>query len=321
MPKYFTPRSFLNFLSSSLFKSLICLLLFFRNLAMKRIKHFFLVLSLVLITNSCEENGIFFPPSENNGVFEVTIDGEVFTTSEVSFVNDDSTLGITAIKSETQEIFTLVVEDYAARSFSFEGINNVASYIQNDPVSADIWSTFGETSSRGNIAFTNIDFVNNTVSGTFSFIGKNLLTDSSKAFSNGTFTNIPRTNLPISQDDFTAKVDGVAFNDTTLFASSITLGSTELISINANTAISEAISLTLNADITPGEYDFGSIGTYPSALYNVNNGAFIGDGKLNITNHDTGAKRISGTFSFDASPLTGATPSYTITEGTFSVSY
>lgn len=288
---------------------------------MNRIKHFLLLLSLVFVTNSCEENGIFFPPSENSGVFEVIIDGEVFTTTEASYVYDGETIGITATKTGTNEIFTLVVEYFDLGSFSFEGINNVATYIQNDAVSANIWSTFGETASRGNIQFTSINSANNTVSGTFSFIGKNLLTDSSKAFSNGSFTNIPRTVIPVSQDSFSAKVDGVIFEDTSLFASEITLGSTQLISINANTTTSDAIGLTIPADISPGEYDLGGLTTYPTALYNTNNGAFLGEGKLVITNHNTAIKKITGTFNFDASPLTGATPNYVITEGEFSVSY
>ena len=290
---------------------------------MKRIKHFFILFSFIFITNSCEENGIFFPPSENNGVFEVTIDGEIFTTSDANFVTDGDDLVITAIKTDTDEIFTLRVESFELRSFSFEGVNNVATYILNDPVSADIWSTFGETSSRGNIKFTDINFDNNTISGTFSFIGKNLSTASSKAFSNGSFSNIIRSSQPISEDTFTAKVDGIVFQEISLFTTANTIGTTNLISITANKSLNETISLNLNEDITPGEYDFGSFITqsYPTGLYTIDDDIYEADGKIIITSHDTNAKKISGTFNFDASPVISTTVAHSITEGAFSVSY
>ncbi|MDG1398358.1 MAG: DUF6252 family protein [Polaribacter sp.] len=288
---------------------------------MKRTLYFLFVLSFVFIINSCQENGIFFPPSENSGVFEVTIDGVLFTSSKVSFVNDDNTLILTAVKSETDETLTLVVEDFRIGSFSFEGVNNVASYIQSDLISSKVWTTFGETSSRGNIVFTDIDYVENTVSGTFSFIGKNGLAGSSKAFSNGTFTKIIRSDIPVSQDNFKAKVDGVSFEDTTLFSNSITLGNKDYIRITANKTMTEAIDLTLSADIIPGEYDLGSLSAYPAALYNINGESFDGLGKLVVLSHDTTAKRITGTFNFEAISLTSGISSYDISEGEFSVSY
>ena len=290
---------------------------------MKRITYFFLFLSFVFITNSCEENGIFFPDSENNGVFEVTIDGTIFSTNEVSFTSDNENLVITAIDTNTNEIFTLTVEDYNIGGFSFEGVNNIATYVQNDPISAGTWSTFGETASRGNIEFTNIDFVNNTISGTFSFIGKNTATGSSKAFSNGSFSNIIRSTSSFSEDNFTAKVNGVIFDEISLFGNSITVGSTELISISANKSLTESISFNLNADITPGEYDFGSFVTqsYPIGQYAVSGNIYEAEGKITITSHNATAKTISGNFNFDASPITNTTPVFSITEGAFSVSY
>lgn len=291
---------------------------------MKRINYIFVLLTLVFITNSCEENGIFFPPSDNEGVFEVTIDGETFTTTQANFVTDNSDIVITAIKTETNEIFTLAVESFDTRNFSFEGINNVATYIQNDPVSAGIWTTFSETSSRGNITFTDINFVDNTVSGTFSFIGKNSVTNSSKAFSNGTFTNIPLSNQPVSADSFSAKVDGVDFVDISLFATPITIGTTNLISISANSSLSETINFNLNADIIPGEYDFGSVftQTFPTGQYSTSvTDTYVADGKLIITSHDTTAKKIAGTFSFEAIDILSSAVVHTITEGEFNVSY
>lgn len=290
---------------------------------MKRILNLLIVSCFALNFSSCEENGIFFPPSEDNGLFEVTIDDAVFTTSASNFYIDDDILVITSINTTTDEIFTLRVENYSVGSFSFEGINNVATYIKNDPVSAGIWSTFGETSSRGNITFTDIDLSSNTISGSFSFIGENEVLGNSIAFANGKFTDIPRSSQPVSKDNFTAKVDGVVFEDISLFANEITIGSTDLISISANRSLSETIGINLNADITPGEYDFGSFITqsYPTGQYSVNGNTYEAEGKLTITSHDTTAKRISGTFNFDATDILTGTPIHSITDGDFNVSY
>ncbi|WP_397445114.1 DUF6252 family protein [Polaribacter sp. R77954] len=291
---------------------------------MKRIHYFLVLLCFVFATNSCEENGIFFPPSENNAFFEVIIDGELFTTTEANFTTDGDHIAINAIKTDSGEVFTLSVEGFAIGSFSLEGINNTASYIQNDPVSAGVWTTFGETSSRGNITFTDINFVNNTVSGTFSFIGKNDVLESSKAFSNGSFSNIPISTQPVFEDSFAAKVDGVVYQEISLFASSITIGTKNLININANKTLTETITFNFNETITPGEYDFGSFSnqTYPTGSYTDDLGnTYEAVGKITITSHDTSAKIISGTFNFNATPVASTTVAHAITEGSFRVSY
>lgn len=291
---------------------------------MKRIKHFFFLLILAVITNSCEENGIIFPPSNNNGVFEVTIiGGETFSTTEANFITDNDNIVITAIKTDTDETFTLAIESFDIGTFSFEGVNNIATYIKNDPISAGVWSTFGETVSKGNVEFTAINYTDNTVSGRFNFSAKNSATNSSKAFTEGEFTNIPISTQPVSKDSFTAKVDGVVYEEISLFATPITIGSTNLISITANRSFSENINFNLNENITSGEYDFGSFITqsYPTGQYVVGGNIYVADGKITITSHDTNAKKIAGTFNFDATPVTSATPVHSITEGSFNVSY
>ncbi|WP_439131162.1 DUF6252 family protein [Polaribacter sp.] len=290
---------------------------------MKRLYYLLILIFIVFIANSCEDNGVFFPPSENNAVFEVTIDNELFTTTEANFMIDGDKIVINAIKTNTDEVFTLNVENFDVRSFSFEGINTTASYVDNNPASAGIWTTFGETSSRGNITFTAIDFVKNTVSGTFSFIGKNEVTESSRAFSNGSFSNIPKSTRPILKDSFTAKVDGLLFEEVSLFGNAVTIGTSNLISINAHKSATETIRFNFKDTILPGEYDFGSAAnqTYPTGQYLVDGNIYEAAGKLTITSHDTSTKKIVGTFNFDAISATSTDVAHAITEGAFSISY
>lgn len=91
---------------------------------MKNIISFFILVSFASMLSSCEETGIFFPTSSNTdstGVFQVSINGGVFSTENVSFTSDGVDLLISAIKIETNESFTLKVNDFSTSSFSFEG--------------------------------------------------------------------------------------------------------------------------------------------------------------------------------------------------------
>ncbi len=284
-------------------------------------------MSFTFLISACEENGIFFPSkatSQSKGLFEVIIDGDVFSTENASFTSDGVDIFINAKKPETNEIFTLKVDDFTISSFSIEGENTVASYIKNNAGSDDIWTTSNETSSRGNIEFTAIDFVDNRVSGKFNFIGKNLSTGSSRAFTNGVFTNVPKSESLITDDIFTAKIDGVVYEDISLFGNLVSVGSSDLIMINANKSLTETIGITIPSTILVGEFDLGSFTsqTEPTAQYTLDGDIYVANGKIVIANHDKISKLISGTFQFEASSLTSNnTPSFSITEGEFSISY
>jgi predicted small lipoprotein YifL len=45
---------------------------------MKSFVYFLLIATFFATITSCQENGIFFPKAENNGTFEVIIDGTLF---------------------------------------------------------------------------------------------------------------------------------------------------------------------------------------------------------------------------------------------------
>ena len=152
----------------------------------------YLSIILLFLVFACAEDGLFFPESESEGTFQVTIDAVLFSTDDVSFTSDGVDIFINAVNSRTKESFTLKVDDFKVGDFSFEGANNIASYIINTAE----WTTFNSISSRGSIQFTEIDFVKNTVSGTFSFIGKNNDTGNAIAFSNGSFNKVPKSLLP-----------------------------------------------------------------------------------------------------------------------------
>ncbi|MBU3010942.1 hypothetical protein KO506_05980 [Polaribacter vadi] len=289
---------------------------------MKYIKAFSLFLSFLLIFSSCEENGIFFPSYENNANFQATFDGETFLTTDVNFTLEGEYLFVNAIDATTNESFTLRIDTYDLGVFSFEGLNNVATYAEDKANSSDVWTTFSETSSRGTIEITNIDYVYNTISGNFNFIGRNSISGSSKAFLSGSFNEVPKGDFPIGNESFTAKINGVEYDEISLFGNLVTIGNNKLITIDANKSATETISITVPYNVLVGEYNFGSFAaqTYPTAQYTVNGLTYEADGKITILSHNTTTNDIVATFEFTASS-TSSTEVFSITEGQLNLSY
>lgn len=81
----------------------------------------------------------------------------------------------------------------------------------------------------------------------------------------------------------------------------------------------EDIQLFLPKDITAGTYDFPSIqGKYQE---NDEQFGFATNGTLTIDSHRTTNKTIKGSFHFTTKPAIEGDPSFTITDGSFNVSY
>ena len=123
-----------------------------------------------------------------------------------------------------------------------------------------------------------------------------------------------------STESFFAKVDGVEFVETMVtkmdFSGSLT--------ISGSTSSSSALAITVPNTITPGSYSIDLTtykGQYNNADVSPTVSTVADSGTITISAHDTTAKTIVGTFSFVSSPLMGTTPQYTITDGSFSVSY
>ena len=292
--------------------------------AMKNIT--ILLLFFTIIFLSCEDAGLSIPTQPNSQIesgFEVSFDGKEFFTENVDYTSDGIDIFINAVKPETNEIFTIKIPNFSFGTFDLEGTTNIATYINNDPFSADIWSTFDGGSSEGKVNFTDIDEVNNTVSGTFSFLGENLSSGAKKEFTLGRFTNVSKSILPVSDNKFSAKIDGQEYKDISLFGSLVSVGGNELIMISANRSLTETIGISLESDISVGTYSFGSFisQSYPTAQYTINGSTYEADGEIIITQHDTVKKIISGTFEFIASPFISTTPNFNVTDGVFSISY
>lgn len=135
-------------------------------------------------------------------------------------------------------------------------------------------------------------------------------------------TTTPVTFTP----SFSAKVDGVNFNETIYTATESTAQGRISIAASENNSF-PSIGMSFSNTIAPGTYSFNGftvIGLYnvsqqTSGMYSTANGS----GTLTITSHDTANDKIVGTFSFVANPApgSGASGSHNITEGSFSAQY
>lgn len=127
-------------------------------------------------------------------------------------------------------------------------------------------------------------------------------------------------------DEFFAKVDGANFNETLLTV----MESAGTINITASENASfPSMGLQFPSDITPGNYTFsGQVGDY-RGIYNTGSNfdqmfyAEGGVGSIQIISHDLTGRFIQGIFNFNAIPVDvgQSTPTYSITAGSFAVSY
>jgi Family of unknown function (DUF6252) len=182
-------------------------------------------------------------------------------------------------------------------------------------------------SATGTVTIASIDTINHLVSGSFQFTLMNPSDNSTKSVTSGVFSYVPYTGgtgnatpPPTSTDTLRALTDGNPFNP---FQITTDASSGQLV-IAGITSDGTTMALLMPDNVTPGSYslDFGT-GMY-IGIFNPP-GVTIGlvsqaNGTLTIISHDMVAKRIIGTFSFIASPISSGTP-VTITLGYFSVSY
>lgn len=306
---------------------------------MSRAKLTYVFLFSILLTafNSCNiepyegevsEDGTSSEGNET-GVFKVDFDNETYTAETVSATILDNVINISGLRSSSQDVFTINVFATTTGTYPL-GVTqnqvevNAIAYI--DSGTGNVWSSVKDfITQQGEITITEIDEVNKTISGTFFFTGYNTFQET-KGFTNGVFTKISYdTDVSTSDNDnaFFAKIDDVEFVEDGIGGALLSLpGTPSIITISATKTSLETISISVNADIAIGTYDFSTLNT-PMGQYNLSltEGVVSDSGTLKITSHDTTNKRIIGTFSFSASSILGTGSSYEITEGSFDVTY
>ncbi|WP_298419559.1 DUF6252 family protein [uncultured Kordia sp.] len=290
-------------------------------------------------TNPVDPNNPGDPNNPNNpttGTFQVDINGETYVAdmAGAAYIND--VVNITAFRNNNEETITITFKANQTGIYELGVANpgeffvNGAGYVPEAGANGFVSALEGNMIPQGEINLLEIDEVNQTLSGTFSFTAYREETAGNVEvleFTNGNFANITYSgdfgDIDNPSNSFFAKVDGVEFVEDAVNGVEV-LGAFNTIGITAIKNSFETIGLTVPNDITPGEYTFGDPGDgTPVGQYNVSQTeTFIAEGTLIITVHNTESNRIEGTFSFTARPFLGdPNPTYDITEGTFGVSY
>lgn len=253
-------------------------------------------------------------------VFKADFSGSTWTGTEAQAVVSTNFISIGATKADGSTFAILV---NATAPGTYPANQNLVTYT---PATTEFsyWSFNQDNPSEntGSVTITNIDRVNNTVSGTFNFRGywSDTTTTAILAvdFTNGVFTNIPFIPNTATGDNFFAKVDGNEFVDTLLTGIEASSGPDVWLNVDAVDASLNHVTIAFKKSMGTGTYTLtGGLSdnakcsfSTPDIDYNATSGT------LTITSLTT--DRVKGTFSFVGTE--GATTK-TVTEGTFDVGY
>lgn len=294
------------------------------------------------------------PTTPATASFKATVNGTNKVASQASAIYNETVVNITGVNPDGSFITISLpgnsgVGTYTIPDTEPTGFAPTAAYSATTSGSAagfvavsDGYGQFADIAAytdNYSVTITEVDTQNHTISGTFRFTGVRF-TDPSNPTStaietvsvtNGEFTDISYNTAPptTSGNAFAAKIDGQNFAVTSISAYSNPApmpGMSAMITISGRKSASEAISISMPANITAGTYTTSAIPsmTGSTIMYTHDatpTGTLTAVGNLTIISHDTTAKKIKGSFNGTASPLMGGGTTYAITDGTFEVTY
>lgn len=273
------------------------------------------------------------------GGIVATINNTEWVSSQATAIIQNGTIYIAGSHTAGSHL-VLQAEGESTGTYTLETLpkdmhpqSSLASFTpENSSTSNPIFSSMqkNDPAVGGTISISEIDTENQLVSGTFevtlSRYKDNTGTEDSLLIINqGSFNKIPYGNNGNGNTDNTA----AALVDNQVFeigqVSGISQNGQLILAFNSATSTSDGISLMMPAEIKPGQYEFGSLGSsYFAIYYRGTTTQFPSEsGQLVISKHDTSKRHIEGTFHFQAAPLpgSGGTGSHLITEGEFSLTY
>jgi hypothetical protein len=291
----------------------------------------FLVTLLAIFFIGCENepvdpslNSQVNNPNNNNptsGVFKATFDGQIFQTSNVECVLQNGILLMEATRTPNNDSFSIIITNAAVGTFPAK--DHGVIYEPAGSGGFGYWAANinNPNEDLGSVVITSIDMVNKKISGTFNFKGywsdTTIPNMTPKNFTNGSFTNIPFLTESVTNDVFTANLNGATFSNATIAVLDTTIGGVDYISIGG-ARNNDSITITVKESLGVGNYTITGASTdQVQANYSITNPAYnqyATIGLISIT--EKTATRIKGTFNF----TTPNTPiPYIINSGNFDV--
>ncbi len=261
------------------------------------------------------------------GDFYSTIDGRQWTADSLQLILVNNNGVTISGLSKTGDEISILLPEFKTGTYTLNAASLSFSFYVN--VFGNLTDVYysNSGSATGSVTIASIDTVHHLVSGSFQFTLVNPSDNSTKSVTSGIFSYVPysggsgtTTPPPASNDTLTANVGANPFQ-TYQITTEVSSGQLVIAGIATD---GTTMALLMPDNIIPGSYsfDFGT-GSY-IGIYNPP-GVTVGlvsqnNGTLTIISHNAVNKRIIGTFSFIASPISSGT-SVTITGGYFSITY
>jgi hypothetical protein len=252
-----------------------------------------------------------------NALFRADFSGNTWNAATAQAVISGNMIQIGALKANG-ESFAFLID--GSTTGTYPANENILNF---NPAGSEYgyWSMNMDNPAEntGSITITNINTANKTISGTFNFKGywsdttvTNILPT---VFTNGVFQNVPYINQVETGDTFYAKVNGIEFNDVDILAAEIGIGGQDFISIAAQDASFNSMTVSVRDNLGAGTYPItGNIAAdVVQASYTFDDEDFSAtSGSVTIISKT--ATKIKGTFNF-------VTSTFNVTQGAFEVEY
>ena len=247
-------------------------------------------------------------------LFKVNIDGTLYTADESLATIGEGLISVAGMRGNNGEMVAIIVNATTTGTYTDAAI---MAYYESDE-DENGYNNFLEN--PGTVTISNIDTVNNTISGTFSFTGVNDA-GQEKVFTNGVFENVPYTTENTSDDVLKATVDGTFID----YANSVAVtfvgvgndGNIGIVGIGADGA---GIRLSISNALAEGIYPISNATDATVRGYfsvSEDNEFAASTGSLTITSKANG--RIAGTFQYTVTD--GSSTVHQVTTGQFDVEY
>lgn len=261
------------------------------------------------------------------GDFYATIDGSQWDADSLQLVLvNNNGLTISGLSKKGDEI-SILLPEFKTGTFTLNASSLPFSFYANvfGSLTDVYYSNSGSAS--GTVTIASIDTVNHLISGSFQFTLVNPSNDSKKTISSGIFSYVPYSMgvvtgipLPANTDTLKATAGGSLFSPNQV-TTDVSSGQLVIAGIASD---GTTLALLMPDMIAPGSYNLDFATGIYIGIFNPP-GVTIGlvsqaNGTLTIISHDVVSKRIIGTFSFIATPISSGTP-VTITNGYFSVTH
>jgi len=263
----------------------------------------------------------------NNGLFKATINGISWVSTQTTDTAyaQNGTLTIYGVNNINQSIvINLGGTTIGAYQLNANTVS-IATYVDGNSANINVFTTnqSSDTSQAGGeVTVTDIDTLNNTISGSFQLNVFRSSDGQQKTITQGVFSKIPFTAAPPQQgnaDTFYVQIDTASWAPPNIEADS---SSGQFVISGASLDGTMSVSLTMPQNITPGSYNLAYSSATYFGQYIPNDSTILesqGNGTLQILENNSITGRLRGNFNFLAQPLSGSAPSVQLNNGYFSV--